>query len=395
MNDYLTNRLLIDGNDVWLQYGVYIVQGGWNDLIAMPPMKDVESNDWHEYDGVEADLSAPVLNSREVSIKFAVSGVFSRFVAFMTMLSDGAYHDFNCVSIGRQYRLRLVSESSRNILRPLETTTLRFADDFPTRQLPQFEVQTRTAQNDIQPSVTTPPTTDYYLDGRPLTAYGAKVLQGSLAEVVKKPQVKKNLYRNIKSVGGAIYDGRDVRYQTKDIKLNILFRASSLTELWHNYDALLFNMTRPYEHVLLVTTSEECFYCSYKSCTVAEFYPDGQPWLKIRLTLTVYSRVTSDDIEEALGIIPPDDESEAARTVRQRVAASVTADNVVLPFQTQEEIDDSMLLSSEDGIIVFKDDDDSFAISIYPDRFNYPSLRLVNNRQTLCLTSDNLLRFNN
>ena len=131
------------------------------------------------------------------------------------------------------------------------------------------------------------------------------------------------------------------------------------------------------------------------SCSVQEFFPDGQIWLMVRLTLTVYSRVTSEDMEEALGIIPPDDMSEAAITVRQRVAASVTADNVVLPFQTQEEIDDSMLLSSEDGIIVFKDDDDSFAISIYPDRFNYPTLRLVNNRQTMRLTSDNSMRFNN
>lgn len=363
----MIGKLYIDGNDVWTQYGVFVVQGGYNDLVAMPPLKDVESNDWHEEDGVEADLSSPVLNSREVSIKFAVSGVFSRFVAFMTMLSDGAYHDFNCVSIGRQYRLRLVNENSRKIIRPLETVTLRFADDFPARHIQRFEVAARTAQNhEATPASTTTQVDDYYIDGRRLTAYGARVLQGSLAEIVKKPQVKKNMYRNIKTVTGAIYDGVNVHYQTKDAKLNLLFRAATLEELWNNFDALLFNLTRPYEHVLAVTATEEAFYCSYKSCSVQEFFPDGQIWLMVRLTLTVYSRVTSEDMEEALGIIPPDDMSEAAITVRQRVAASVTADNVVLPFQTQEEIDDSMLLSSEDGIIVFKDDDDSFAISIYP-----------------------------
>lgn len=392
----MIGKLYIDGNDVWTQYGVFVVQGGYNDLVAMPPLKDVESNDWHEEDGVEADLSSPVLNSREVSIKFAVSGVFSRFVAFMTMLSDGAYHDFNCVSIGRQYRLRLVNENSRKIIRPLETVTLRFADDFPARHIQRFEAAARTAQNqEATPASTTTQVDDYYIDGRRLTAYGARVLQGSLAEIVKKPQVKKNMYRNIKTVTGAIYDGVNVHYQTKDAKLNLLFRAATLEELWNNFDALLFNLTRPYEHVLAVTATEEAFYCSYKSCSVQEFFPDGQIWLMVRITLTVYSRVTSEDMEEALGIIPPDDMSEAAITVRQRVAASVTADNVVLPFQTQEEIDDSMLLSSEDGIIVFKDDDDSFAISIYPDRFNYPTLRLVNNRQTMRLTSDNSMRFNN
>lgn len=361
----MVGMLYIDGNDIWQQYGVFVVSGGWNELIAMPPLKDVESIDWHEYNGVEADLSEPVLDSREVSIKFAVSGVFSRFAAFMAMLSDGAYHDFNCSSIGRQYRLRLVSESSRKILRPLETVTLRFADDFPARHIEQRE----TSNEDI-PGSGILPSADYYLDGRRLTDYGARVLQDSLSEVVKRPQVKKNMYRNIKSLAGAIYDSANVRYQTKDVKLNILFRANTLTELWDNYDALLFNMTRPYEHVLAVTATEEAFYCSYKSCSVQEFFPDEKIWLKVRLALTVYSRVTSDDMAEALGIIPPDDMSEAAVAVRQRVAASVTADNILLPFQTQEEIDDSMLLSSEDGIIIFKDDDDSFAVSIYPDRFN-------------------------
>ena len=67
----MINRLFIDGNDAYLQYGAYGVSGGWNELVAYPPLKSVESNDWQEEDGVEADLSEPVLNTREVSVKFA------------------------------------------------------------------------------------------------------------------------------------------------------------------------------------------------------------------------------------------------------------------------------------------------------------------------------------
>ena len=78
----MINRLFIDGNDAYLQYGVYVTSGGFNELVAFPPLKSVDSNDWQEEDGVEADLSAPVLNTREIQVKFAFGGLFSRFCAF-------------------------------------------------------------------------------------------------------------------------------------------------------------------------------------------------------------------------------------------------------------------------------------------------------------------------
>ena len=62
----MEGRLFIDGGDAYLQYGAYVVNGGWNELVAYPPLKPVESNDWQEEDGIEADLSAPVLDTREV-----------------------------------------------------------------------------------------------------------------------------------------------------------------------------------------------------------------------------------------------------------------------------------------------------------------------------------------
>ena len=74
----MINRLFIDGNDAYLQYGVYVTSGGFNELVAFPPLKSVDSNDWQEEDGEEADLSAPVLNTREIQVKFAFGGLFSR-----------------------------------------------------------------------------------------------------------------------------------------------------------------------------------------------------------------------------------------------------------------------------------------------------------------------------
>lgn len=335
----MTGRLYIDGNDAYSLYGVYVVKGGWNELIAYPPLKTVESNDWQELDGIEADLSAPVLDSREVQVNIAISGLFSRFFAFLELLSDGAYHTFECAYIGRIYKLRLVSHPNLAAAKALGTATLKLADDFPmlnyTYKAPASGV---TACN------------DYTFDGTNFTAYGVRVLKGTLDEVLKAPNVKKNLLRNIGTQAGALYDGKNVTYSSKDVKIYCLLRADTLTELWRNYDALLYDLIRPDERTLWVNDLEEEFPFHYKSCQVTEFYPDDKIWLQFTLTVT---------------------------------------------FTTDFRIsDDDMVLASEDNIIVFTEDDE-YAIEMMPNRFYLPTVRFVKNRASLRLTGNGSFRFNN
>lgn len=307
----MTGRLYIDGKDAYLQYGAYVTQGGWNELVAMPPLKAVDYNDWQEEDGIEADLSAPVLNTREVQIKFAQANGGLSYL--LSALSDGAYHDFDCRHIGREFTLRLVSEGTRSAISSLATTTLKFADDFPMRDyqyVPPFSRQ--------------PQVRDYLIDGVRFTEYGVRVLQGTLAEIEKSAAVKPNLLRNIKTASGAIYDPLNVTYKSKDVKMTCLARAESLSQLWQNYDALLYDLTRPYAHVLWNVGGNEAYYCSYKSCSVSEFYPEGKVWLKFSLTLTIYRGVTSKEIAEAISNSNVTDTSEEAQVVRNRIAGRYT-----------------------------------------------------------------------
>lgn len=270
----MTGRLFVDGVDVYAQHGVYITAGGYNGLVAFPPLKSVVSNDWQEEDGAEVDLSAPVLNTKEVQITFAFGGLFARFCDFLTLLSDGAYHDFNCAYIGRTYKLRLTQQPNLDIVRTLGTATLKFADDFPLSGYIYNSPQSGVVQSDA-----------YQLDGLNLTQYGCHILQGTLAEVMKSAQVKPNLLRNIPTKSGAIYDPQTVTYKTKEVKLKCLCRADTLSELWRNYDALLYNLTLPDGHVLTVAELEQDFPFYYKSCSVSDFYPDGKIWLAFTLTL--------------------------------------------------------------------------------------------------------------
>lgn len=271
----ITGRLYIDGDDAYKKYGVYVVKGGWNDLVAFPPLKTVPSNDWQEEDGIEADLSNPVLNTKEVQLKVAFSGAYSRFASLIDHLSDGAYHTFECVYIGRVYRLRLVSQPNMAIAQTLETATLKFANDFPL-----YGYSYKAPDSSVIPSE------DYKFDGLEFTDYGVRVLKGTLAEVKKMPTVKTNLLRNLSHLSGAIYDGGQVTFKTKDVKIFCLMRAESIDELWRNWDALLFDLIRPGEHLLWVDALEQEFPFHYKSCQVTEFYPDGRIWLNFTLTVT-------------------------------------------------------------------------------------------------------------
>ena len=63
-------------------------------------------------------------------------------------------------------------------------------------------------------------------------------------------------------------------------------RADTLDELWRNYDALLYDLTRPNERKLRVKDLGKEFSFCYKSCQVTEFYPTDKIWLQFALTVT-------------------------------------------------------------------------------------------------------------
>lgn len=300
----MKGRLYIDGNDAYTEYGVYVVKGGWNELIAHPPLKSVESNDWQEMDGIEADLSAPMLDTREIQLKVAFAGLDNRFFTLLELLSDESYHVFECAYIKRTYRLRLVSQPNLAAAKVIGTATLKFADDFPLSDYTYKKPASNVAAYD-----------DYTFDGVNFTTYGVRVLKGTLDEVMKTPTVKTNLLRNISTQAGALYDGKNVSYKNKDVKINCLMRADTLEELWRNYDALLYDLIRPNERKLWVDELGQEFLFYYKSCQVTEFYPTDKIWLQFTLTVTFTTvlRIGDGDVvlasEDKIIIFTQDDEN--------------------------------------------------------------------------------------
>lgn len=334
----MTGRLYVDGEDAYKEWGVYAVKDAWNELVAFAPLKSVTSNEWQEEDGIEADLSEPRLDTKEVSVKFAYAGLYSRLPEFVAYLSDRAYHRFEIPGIGREFTLRLTQMPNLDYAKAMGFATLKFANDFPMDEGEYLTPISSVARCE-----------DYLLDGRPFTDYGCRVLKGTLSEIMKTPQVKPNLMRNIGTNHGAEYDAAGaVQFKAKDVKITLLMRALTLPELWRNYRALLRDLIRPEERTLYVEDLGQGFPFYYKSASVAEFYPTDKIWLKFTLTLC---------------------------------------------FTRDFRIEDSdVVLASEAADIVFTQDDLN-AIEMKPDKAN--GVRLVNNHTTLRLTGGGAIRFNN
>jgi hypothetical protein len=287
----MKHNLTIDGVNALTQYGVSVISkasGTYYDLIQYPSLKNVEYNDWKEEDGLQVDLSAVYLSSRDVSFQM-VGNSMNGVKALFSDLSDDsglgigesvAYHDFGFLEIGRTYRLRLNSESSRTVFCNGYTLfTLKLTDDTPISSSysyspPQFTLNL--------------PNQNVYLDGINLRQYGITLVSGYKAECLKAPETKQNLYQNFSNLNGAIYDDAFVYYKDKDVKISGFMLANTKADFWRNYDALIYNLSRANKRILSVDGTD--YDCYYKSCSVSAFRTASDiTWMKFTLTLCFYN----------------------------------------------------------------------------------------------------------
>jgi len=130
-----TGKTQMDSQDLYDTYGLSIVESSYKSLISYPPMKAVVFNDWPEENGIEVDLTSPVLDTKNVTLTF-LSNDFYKLRAFYNELKDGGHQTFNFFEIG--YNLVMLRMTGQQNLKVVEGTqqytfSLTFSDDFPLR----------------------------------------------------------------------------------------------------------------------------------------------------------------------------------------------------------------------------------------------------------------------
>lgn len=268
----------IDGINAYTQYGVIVVWEGYKGLLSRAGFKKVDFNDWPELDGIEPDLSGPVLDSREFSLTFGCVDS-EKSCDFIDVLSDKGYHDFDFREIGYSLKLRLVSQPDKDVFWRLEKFALQFSDDFP--------LSGYTYQAPVPVGVNQ---TTYDLDNRSFAEYGVWILEGSDNEIEKSPAVKKNLLVSSSNRKGVFYDGEKVVFQSKDVALKCGMKVEDIETFWRNYNALFYALIQPGERYLYSDRMGESFPCYYKSCDCTRFDIIGENvWCEFTLTLVFIS----------------------------------------------------------------------------------------------------------
>lgn len=311
----LTGRIIINGLDAFTNYGLVFQNDGLKSLLQMPQFKKVEVYDWHEEDGLEADLSAPLLDGRQFTLNFGIShpDAESEAQVLLSDLASQVYHTLHIPWLGRTYTVRYVSNGSFAQNARFDTLSLTFAEDAVT--IPTVAVPTQETGISM----------GYFIDDADFAIYGCTVVKGTRDSFLKFAATKEALKRSVSTLSGIIYDSGDtVRLKSRDITVKLHIRTPDVPTFWARWYALWNAVLAP--EARTIEGDGMTFQCYYKSNAVQKFMPtiEGGVWCDFSITFAVlaYSRgdewlylVTEDGVPV---IFEEDDESNPNYYIRIR-----------------------------------------------------------------------------
>ena len=273
-------KVIIDNTDISAVYGLELGEGSIASLIQWAALKEPYINDWHEEDGVEPDLSNPVLDTRNCTLSFVGNATLAQVDDFVALWSGGAYHKLNIytpIKTAFEYNLRLVKCNSVEWLDDFVIVKMTFADDAP------FTISER-------PSSNLAPDARYRIPSGYLSTFGVRVLDGAHRELLNAGDVKPNAMQSLDNEAGVVYDGAEVRFKPIEVRIPCLMRADSLSELYNNYYALLSKLIAKGGIWLAAAPLGKRYYCYYVSQHVRRAYFDSPIWVEFDITLCVYTK---------------------------------------------------------------------------------------------------------
>lgn len=282
----MIGQTIIDSIDIFTNFGVGIVDTGYNGLVQFQSLKEPGINNWPETNGIEVDLSDPKLQNKTFIIKFY--GNRDQSVRdFIDFLDEQVYHECVFNEIGITRTLRFTKLISRNTVGDIKEFELEFADD------------TYPFENYVRPSLIP---VNYYcqnhvwIDNIPLSDYGFYHIDGLRDKLLVIGDVKEALKIDEISINSVIYDsGEQVLNDSRDVSLNLTIHAPIET-FWNNWNAFYYDLTRPNERELYYSVRDESWRVFYRSCSVIRVdIINGEIWCYFTLNLT-FSEMTINEM---------------------------------------------------------------------------------------------------
>lgn len=297
--------IIINGTDIYSAFGVFATRGAYAPLIGWPSLKEVESNDWQEANGVEPDLSALPLAPRTFNLTFACSGENADYAGFCAFLEQERDLAVDAAEIGLTFALRASAYPSLayydlpGASGEFRLFSVQFTEDTPTDHGYTSAVGGIATDN------------TWAVDGTPFTWYNTRVLNGTVATILRRPAPKAYLTRTTRYTSGQTYDQNPALWDgsafvsaethgatfrgARDIVLSCLCTGKSAAQTWQNYYALLHKLTMLGSgsdvtlrgaHTISSSLAGFSAPCYYKSQNVTAFYPDtGHYWIEFKINL--------------------------------------------------------------------------------------------------------------
>lgn len=267
----------IDGVDIYSRFGAKISRRGYNELMTFPSLVTPDSTDWPEEDGLDVDLSEPVLDSKDVDIVFFAADPDG----LINFVSQPGYHTFNFPSLKREWQLRIDSQSDNKVWLSASSFSLKFVDDFPRR------AEEYTSGPGCGVNI---PASQYEIDAVSFRDYGIVVSSG-YDELRKSPTVKQNLTRQFKTSDGKLYDADLVVFNSKEVTFKCSMWASDIDRFWLCYDAFFNDLIKPDERSFYSDDIGEEFPCYYKKMSgtnIVSLFPEVVVEFDLTLVFTVF-----------------------------------------------------------------------------------------------------------
>ena len=272
----MNGNFTVNGINAAERFGVRLAKGAYVKLMQWAALKSPDTNDWAEEDGIEVDLTEPMLDTRNLTLNFAgvnqpdEAGMtsYDNFIDYLQI--NKAYFLFDFYEIGLQFTLRATDNSLSAYNGKFQLFTVTFADDYPEKLIEEFSEY---------PLMPIEKESGYQIDGKDLCEFGVTILSGTRLSIEKAPNFKKRLTWNYKNFAGAVYDDFGSQTSSFDFVFKCILRAKTIQGLWTNYYGLLKQLSGiaydssgvGEEHRLYLVETDEMLPFYYKSQTVNSF----------------------------------------------------------------------------------------------------------------------------
>ena len=258
---------IINGVDIG-DLGMFILRGGDYDFLSFPERKEPEQTNWHEYDGIDVDLSEIYFREKKVVIRFYIKGesgdeFIRNLNQFHTLISSPGDKQLYSREFDKTFLLRYVScpvFAHRGGMYKLgikrAEINVEFSMDNP--------LQLFTGSSNLAPRNGRNSKTFVKINNHDLSDFGI-IVNECYNTVLNLPAAKQPLTRSISNVNGLIvYPAAQTTFEAQQVTIECTMTANNRDDFYYNYEALFNNLSLK-EAVGLSTFTYDDAPCYYRS----------------------------------------------------------------------------------------------------------------------------------